>query len=218
MTERADYLQLAASELRSRKPNPSGAKPLFTGFGEPDLELLETAEVTHDRVGKRAGRCVVPARRHGAPEQTMVHVSARVVADRSADFLRNLDQVEQQPHRRALLQLGEFFQRRVQLLHIRRVMPVVMQHHRACVNGRLEGCIVIGQRRQQMSSREQVRRRASVSLAVGIAFMIIRFAFEETIWAGPLPERPSAVNAVSCAAADTPRAARVKTAMALCAQ
>ena len=44
-----------------------------------------------------------------------------------------------------MLQLGEFFERRVQLLHIGRVMLVVMQHHRARVDARLEGRIPIGQ-------------------------------------------------------------------------
>ena len=62
VTERADYLQLA-QWLRSQA-KPIRIQTLFTGFGEPDLELLETAEVTRS-VGKRAGRRVVPAREHG---------------------------------------------------------------------------------------------------------------------------------------------------------
>jgi len=116
VTERAQHLQPAALELRSRKPNPSGSKPLLTGFGKSGFELFKTAKVTLDRVSKRSARRVDTAWRHGSPEQAMVHVPARVLADGSADFFRDLDQVEQQPDRRALLQLGEFFQRRVQLL------------------------------------------------------------------------------------------------------
>src|SRR6266567_2773628 len=69
------------------------------------------------------------ARPHDRPEDRVVGVAARVVADRGADVLGNrVDPPEQVFHGLAG-QLGMLFQGRVRIRHISRVVLVVMDLH-----------------------------------------------------------------------------------------
>lgn len=71
-----------------------------------------------DRIGPRARRRAAACRRHGLPEQTVVHMPTRVVVDGHADVLGKLAHIEQLSERCFLLQIGKGVERRIQFLHV----------------------------------------------------------------------------------------------------
>ena len=72
-------------------------------------------------------------------------MAAAVVPDRRADGLRKRVDVCDQLLDRLLLQIGIRLQRRVQVLHVRAMMVVVVDLHGALVDVRLQGVVRVRQ-------------------------------------------------------------------------
>ena len=92
-------LQLAGIQLRLCQPDPAGSEQRFTRIDKPLLELLEAAEIPVDCCGECASGCAstVSCRGHSPPEQTVIHVSTRIVSNDRAKFARHLAWIENQP-------------------------------------------------------------------------------------------------------------------------
>jgi hypothetical protein len=131
---------------RPREPYPSGPEHFAARLGEGCLKPIDTAEISINRVGKDTTRSAACARRHGPPEQGVVHMSPRVVVNSRSRCGRHLAQVKQEPNRAASMQCRNIRERCVQVSDVTRVVFVVVQLHRAGIDVRLECRIVVWQR------------------------------------------------------------------------
>src|SRR5215472_2147828 len=151
--------QLAAGEVG---PAPAAAELADRRLAQRVLEAGEVAERVVDRVRDRAGRVVARVRGHDLPEDRVVQVAAAVVAHDGADVLGHRVQVAQQLLHGPVAELGVLLDRPVQIVHVRGVVPVVVDLHGLRVDVRLERVEGVGQRGQYKGHFANLRERRKV--------------------------------------------------------
>jgi len=144
LIRRADDLNFAAG--LAGKPYPTTAELLGPSVVEFGFEVVEIAEGFFYYFSDRTVRFTAGFRLHDLPKHGVIHMAAAVVANRSTNIFRHGIQLANKILRALRLQLGIFLQRRIQVLHVRAVMHVMMQLHRLGINSWFQGRIVIRQR------------------------------------------------------------------------
>src|SRR5690606_5409768 len=130
-----------------RQPRPATAEAVRCRGIELLDELVEASELLVDRTCELSRWLTTAARFQDRPEETVVAVSAAVVADRRADVFGHLGEVPHQLVDFHLGELGMLFESRVRFVDVRLMMLRVMDLHRLCIDMRLERIVSIWQLR-----------------------------------------------------------------------
>src|SRR2546422_1388914 len=128
-------------ELSARirqQPRPAAAELADARFLELLLERVVAAERAADRIAQLAGRSAAPIRAHDGPEDRVVRVPARVVAQDGAHVFRHRADSAEQVLDRLLGQLGVLLESAIGVVHVSGVVLVVVDLHRLGVDVRLE--------------------------------------------------------------------------------
>lgn len=121
------------------QPRPARAETGCSGFFEFRFEVVNGTEVTLDsrfQVALKGG-----AGFQAFPEQAVVSVTARVVAQHGFLVCRQLVQFGDQLFNRQISELWQAFQRSIRVVHIGLVVFSVMDFHRLLVEMRFQ-CVV----------------------------------------------------------------------------
>src|SRR5579872_94802 len=132
---------------RADEPDPTAAELLDPGVSELFLERFEVPEARGKRVRKRAGRLLRAAGRHDGPKHRMIDVTSAVVADRGADVFGDRAEIAKQRFGGLARKLWVLLDGRIEVLHVRGVMLVVVQRHCLRVDRGLQRVVRIGERR-----------------------------------------------------------------------
>lgn len=130
------------------EPRPAGAETGRASFGEGFLERVEGAERFVDRRGELTGGSLRAAGGDDFPEERVVHVAARVVADRRADVLRHGAEVLDQLLGAFRVEIGLAGDRVVQVGDVRLMMLRVVDFHRLRVDVRFESVVGVSEFRE----------------------------------------------------------------------
>ena len=129
----------ARPPARSAQHTPRAAEASDARGFKFFLERFETPKSAFEIVAQLSRGRPSGARRHQSPEHGVVRVAAAIVADCSADVVRNGAQVADQLLNAFLLEVRLAGNRLVDVIHIGFVMASVMDFHCLGVNVRFKG-------------------------------------------------------------------------------
>ncbi len=120
------------------EPCPAGTETGRAGFGEGFFEGIEGAEGFVDGSGEFTRWCFGAAGSDDLPEKAVIHMTAAVVTNRTADVFWNGTKVGNELKSRFRFKVGFSSDRRIEVGDISLMMSAVMDFHRESINVRLK--------------------------------------------------------------------------------